>query len=194
MSKNLELWPSLLIYHSLRILSPALIHGPWETCSRLWSLLVGNPVERPPFKASLTFISSVQLLNRVRFFANPWTTTRQASLPITSSWSLVKLMSIESVMPSSDLILCCPLLLPPSVFPIIRVFANESALHIRWPKYWSLSISPYNEYSGLISFRTDWSVPLMEVKTRINNLTPQLSLHAATKDSKCHHKDPPNKY
>jgi len=99
-------------------------------------------------------------------------------LPITSSWSLVKLMSLESVMPSSDLILCCPLLLPPSVFPSIRVFANESALHIRWPKYWSLSISPYNECSGLISFRTDWSVPLMEVKARMNTGELDLTHHS----------------
>ena len=87
----------------------------------------------------------------------PWTVARQASLPITSSWSLLKFMSIESVMPSSHLILCCPLLLLPSIFPSIRVFFSESALHIRWPKYWSFSfsISPSNEYSELISFRTD---------------------------------------
>ena len=81
---------------------------------------------------------------------------RQASLSITNSWSLLKLMSIESVMPSNHLILCHPLLLLPSIFPSIRVFSNESVLHIRWPKYWSFSISPFNEYSGLISFRIDW--------------------------------------
>ena len=88
----------------------------------------------------------------------PWTTTRQASLPITNSQSLPKLMSIESVMPSNHLILCCPLLLPPSIFPSIRVFSNEPELHIRWPKYWSFSfnISPSSEHSGLISFRMDW--------------------------------------
>ena len=81
---------------------------------------------------------------------------RQASLSMTKSWSLLKLMSIESVMPSNHLILCCPLLLPSSTFPSIRVFSDESALRIRWPNYWSFSISPSNEYSGLISFRMDW--------------------------------------
>ena len=100
---------------------------------------------------------SVQSLSRVQLFATPWTTARQASLSITNSQSLPKLMSIESVTPSNHLILCCPLL-PSSIFPSIRVFSNESVLHIRWPKYWSLSfiISPSNEYSGLISFRIDW--------------------------------------
>ena len=92
------------------------------------------------------------------YFATLWTATRQASLSITNSQSLLKLMSIESVMPSNHLILCCPLLLLPSIFPSIRVFSNESVLHIRWPKYWScsFSISPSNEYSGLISIRIDW--------------------------------------
>ena len=91
-------------------------------------------------------------------FVTPWTAARQASLSITNSWSLLKLMSIELVMPSNHLILCRPLLLLPSVFPSIRVFSEESFLHTRWPKYWSFSfsISPSNEYSGLISFRTDW--------------------------------------
>ena len=90
--------------------------------------------------------------------ATPWTTACQASLSITNSWSLPKLMSVESVMPSNHLILICPLLLLPSIFPSIRVFSNESALHIRWPKYWSFSfnISPSNEHPGLISFRMDW--------------------------------------
>ena len=102
--------------------------------------------------------SSVQALSRVRLFATPWTAACQASLSITSSQSLLKLMSIESVMPSNHLILCGSLLFPPSTFPRIRVFSNESILHIRWPKYWrfSFSISPSNEYSGLISFRMDW--------------------------------------
>ena len=102
--------------------------------------------------------SSVQPLSRVQLFATPWTAAHQASLSIANSWSLLKLMSIESVMPSNHLILCCPLLLPPSIFPSIRVFSKESVLHIRWPKYWSFSfsISPSNEYSGLISFRIDW--------------------------------------
>ena len=102
--------------------------------------------------------SSVQLLSRVRLFVTPWTTACQAFLSITNSRSLLKLMSIQSVMPSNHLILCHPLLLPPSIFPNIRVFSNESALHIRWPKYWSFSfsLSLSNEYSGLISFRMDW--------------------------------------
>ena len=98
------------------------------------------------------------LLRRIYLFAAPWTAALQASLSFTISQSLLKLMSIESVMPSNHLILCHLLLLLPSIFPSIRVFSNESALHIRWPKYWSFSfsISPSNEYSGLISFRMDW--------------------------------------
>ena len=102
-------------------------------------------------------ISSVQLLSHVRLSATPWTAARQASLSITNSQSLLKLMSIKSVMSSKHLILYCPLLLP-SIFPSIRVFSNESVLHIRWPEYWSFSfsISPSNEYSGLISFRFNW--------------------------------------
>ena len=104
-------------------------------------------------------ISSVHSLSCVWLFETPWTAIRQTSLSSTNSWSLLKLMSIESVMPSNHLILHCPLLLLPSIFPSIRVFSNESVLHIRWPKYWSFrfSISPSNEYSGLISFRIDWS-------------------------------------
>ena len=102
--------------------------------------------------------SSVQLLSHVQLFATPWTAARQASLSITNSQSLLKLMPIESVMPSNHLILCRPLLLLPSIFPSIRVFSNESVLHMRWPKYCSFSfnISPFNEHSGLISFRMDW--------------------------------------
>ena len=109
-----------------------------------------------PMTGSVQF-SSVQSLSHVRLFATPWIAARQAPLSITNSQSLLKLMSIESVMPSSHLILCHPLLFPPSVFPRIRVFSNESALPIRWPKYWSFSfnISPSNEHSGLISFRMD---------------------------------------
>jgi len=100
------------------------------------------------------FTTSVQSLNCVWLFASPWTAARQASLSITNSQSSPKLLSIESVMPSNHLILCCPLLLLPSIFPSIKVFSNESALRIRWPKYWSFSfnISPSNEYPGLISF------------------------------------------
>ena len=106
---------------------------------------------------SPTHFSSVQSLSCVRLFATPWAAARQASLPITNSQSLLRLMSIESVMPSNHLILCHPLLLP-SVFPSIRVFLNESVLCIRWLKYWSFSfsISPSSEYSGPISFRVDW--------------------------------------
>ena len=102
--------------------------------------------------------SSVQSLSCVRLFVTPWTIACQASLSITNSQSLLKLMSIESVMPSHHLILCRPLLLLPSIFPSTRVFSNESVLHIRWPKYWSFSfnISLSNEYSGLISSRMDW--------------------------------------
>ena len=101
---------------------------------------------------------SIQSLSRVRLFETPWTAARQASLSITNSRSLLKLMSIESVMPCNHLILCHPLLLLPSIFSRIKVFSNESALHIRWTKYWSFifSINPSNEYSGFISFRIDW--------------------------------------
>ena len=100
----------------------------------------------------------VQSFSRVWLFVTPWTAAHQASLSFTISWSLLKLMFIESVMPSNHLTLCCPLLLLPSIFPSIRVFSDESALHIRWPKYWSFSfnISPSHEYSGLISFRIAW--------------------------------------
>ena len=103
-------------------------------------------------------LSSVQSLSHFQLFATPWTTARQASLSITNTWSPPKPMSIESVMPSNHLILCHPLLLRPSIFPSIRVFSNESALCIRWPKYWrfSLNISPSNEHPELISFRMDW--------------------------------------
>ena len=102
--------------------------------------------------------TSKLILSHVQLFVIPWTAAYQASLSITNSWSLLKLMSIDSVMPSNRLILCHPLLLPPSIFPGIRVFSNESVLHIRSPKYWSFSFSigPSNEYLGLISFRIDW--------------------------------------
>ena len=107
-------------------------------------------IESPQF-------SLVQWLSHVRLFATPWTAVCEAFLSITNTWNLFKLISIESVMPSNHLILCCPLLLLPSIFPSIRVFSNESVLCIRWPKYWSFSfsISPSNEYSGLISVRID---------------------------------------
>ena len=99
---------------------------------------------------------AVQLLSCVQLFVTPWTTARQASLSFTNSWSLPKLISAEAVMPSNHLILCRPLLLLPSIFLSITVFSNESALHIRWPKYWSFSIRLSNKHSGLISFRMDW--------------------------------------
>ena len=116
-------------------------------------------------------VSSVQSLSCVRLFATPWTAACQAFLSITNSWSLLKLMSIESVMPSNHLILCHPLLLLPSIFPSIRVFSNESVLHIMWPKYWSFSfsISPSNQYLGLISFRIDW-LDLLAVQGTLKSL------------------------
>ena len=116
-------------------------------------------------------ISSVQLLSHVQLFVTPWTEACQASLSITNSWSLLKLMSIESVMPSNHLILCWPLLLSPSIFPSIRIFSNESPLHIRWPKDWSFSfnINPSNEYSGLVSFRMDW-LDLLAVQRTLKSL------------------------
>ena len=117
---------------------------------------------------------SVQSLSHVQLFVTPWTAAHQASLSITNSWSLLKVMSIESVMPSNHLILCDPLLVPLSIFPSIRVFSNESNLDIRGPKYWSFSfsISPSNDYSGLISFRTDW-LDLLAVQSQESSPTPQ---------------------
>ena len=127
-----------------------------------------------------TQFSSVQSLSRVRLFATPWTAARQASLSVTNSWSLLKLMFIELVMPSNHLILCHPLLLLPSIFPIIRVFSNESALPIRWPKYWSLSfnISSSNEHPGLISFRMDW-LDLLAVQGILKSLLQHHSSKAS---------------
>ena len=115
--------------------------------------------------------SSVQSFSRVRLLATPGTAACQASLSFTISQSLLKLMSIESVMPSNHLVLCCPLLFPPSIFPSIRVFSNESVLCIKWPKYWSFSfsISPSNEYSRLISFRMDW-LDLLAVQGTLKSL------------------------
>ena len=113
-------------------------------------------------------------------FVIPWIAPCQAALSITNSWSLPKLMSIELVMPSNHLILCHPLLLPPSIFPSIRVFSNESVLHIRWPKYWSfsLSITPSNEYSGLISFKMDW-LDLFAVQGTLKSLLQHHSSKAS---------------
>ena len=116
---------------------------------------------------------SVQSLSRVQLFATPWTAAHQASLSITISWGSLKLMSIETVMPSNHLILYRPLLLLSSIFPSIRVFSNESALRIRWPKYWSFSfsISPSNEHPGLISIRMDW-LDLLAVQGTLKSLLP----------------------
>ena len=125
-------------------------------------------------------ISSVQSLSRVRLFVTPWTAARQASLSITSSQSSPKPMSIELVMPSNHLILCHPLLLSPSIFPSIRVFSNESALRMRWPKYWgfSFNISPSSEHPGLISFRMDWWV-ILAVKGTLKSLLQHHSSKAS---------------
>ena len=129
---------------------------------------------------------SVQLPSHVQLFAIPWTAAGQASLSISNSRSLLKLISIKSVMTSNPLILCCPLLLPPSIFPQIRVFSNESVLHIRWPKYWSFSfsISPSNEYLGLLSFRTDW-FDLLVVQRTLQSLLQ----HHSSKTSILWHSD-----
>ena len=132
--------------------------------------------------AMLLQFSSVQLLSCVQLFSTPWTTAHQASLSINSQ-SLSKLMSIELVMPSSHLIRCRPLLLPPSILPSIRVFANESALRIRWPKYWSFSfnISPSSEHSGLISFRMDW----LDLLTVQGTLSQESFEHRISKAACC---------
>ena len=122
----------------------------------------------------------LQLLNRVQLFATPWTAAHQASLSITNSWSSPRLMSIESVMPSNHLILCRPLLLPPSIFPSIRVFSKESVLCIRWPKYWSFSFSicPFNEHSGLISFKRN-CLDLLAVQGTLKSLLQHHSSKAS---------------
>ena len=124
--------------------------------------------------------SSVQSLSCVQPFVTTWITARQASLSITNSWSSLRFMSIESVMPSSHLILCRPLLLLPSIFTSIRVFSNESALHIRWPKYWSFgfNVSPSNEYPVLISFRMDW-LDLLAVQGTLKSLLQHHSSEAS---------------
>ena len=125
-------------------------------------------------------VQSVQLLSHVRLFETQWTAAHQASLSITKSWSLLKLMSTESEMPSNHLVLCHHLLLLPSIFPSIRIFSNDSVLHIRWPKYWnfSFSISPSNEYSGLISFRMDW-LHLLAVQGTLKSLLQHHSSKAS---------------
>ena len=128
------------------------------------------------------FLLSVQSLSRVQLFATPWTAARQTSLSNTNFWSLLKLMPIESAMLSNHLILCCPFLLLPSIFPSIRVFSNESVLYIRWPKYWSFSfnISPSNAYSGWISFRIDW-FDLLAIQGTLKSLLQHHSSKASVK-------------
>ena len=128
----------------------------------------------------MKWFSSVQSLSHVPLFATPWTAAHQASLSFINSQSLLKLMSIESVTPSNHLILCRPLLLPPSIFSSIRVFSSESVLHIRWPKYWSFSfsMSPSNEYSGLISFSMDW-LDLLSVQGTLKSLLQHHSSKAS---------------
>ena len=128
-------------------------------------------------KPNTCHFSSVQLLSHIWFFVTPWTAAHQAFLSISSnSRSLLKLMFNESVMLSNHLILCCPLLLPPSIFPSIRVFSNDSVLHIRWPKCWSFSfsISPSKKYSGLISFRMDWLDLCSPKNSQESSPTPEL--------------------
>ena len=130
-------------------------------------------------------VLSIQSLSHVQMFVTPWITTGQASLSITNCQSLPKLMSIESVMPSSHLILCCPLLFLPPIPPSIRVFSNESTLHMRWPKYWSfsLSISPSNEHPGLIFFKMDW-LDLHAVQGTLKSLLQHHSSKASVSTSK----------
>ena len=143
--------------------------------SRCWQKLSGRKI-----LSKFIQFSSVQSLSHVQLFETPWSAARHNSLPITNSQNLLKLMSTESVMPSNHLILCRPLLLPPSIFPSIRGFSNESVLRIRWPKYWSLSfsISLSNEYSGLMSFRMDW-LDLTVVQGTLKNLLQHHSSKAS---------------
>ena len=143
-------------------------------------LSITGPSSRSWLMCHLDWAVVVQSLSRVWFFVMPRTTACQASLSFTISQSLLKLTSIEAVMPSSYFILCCPLLLLPSVLPSIRVFSNESALALRWPKYWSfsLSISSFNDYPGLISFRIDW-FDLCAVQGTLKNLLQHYSLKAS---------------
>ena len=143
---------------------------------KIWRMIVVRAESDNNYES----FSSVQSLSHVQFFATPWTVAGQASLSITNSWSLLKLTSIESVIPSNRLILCRPLLLPPSIFPSIRVFSNESTLCIRWPRYcgFRFSINPSNEYSGLISFRMDW-LDLLAVQGTLKSLLQHHSSKAS---------------
>ena len=156
-------------FHKSSLLQKAAYKSPLTRTSFYFYEIMS---ERPIFcKFFMLTFSSVQLLSRVWLFAAPWIAARQASLPITNSWSSPKLSSIESVMPSSHLILCRPLLLLPPILPSIRVFSNESTLRIRWPKYqsFSISISTSKEHPGLISFRMDW-LDLLAVQGTLKSL------------------------
>ena len=170
----IDVW---LVFHFLLIMNYAPVH----ICIKVSvSSCVFISLKYIHSRRLLHCISSVQSLSCVLLFTTPWTAARQASLFVTNSRSLLKFMSIKSVMPSNHLILCHPLLLPPSIFPSIGIFSNESALRIRWPKYWSFSfsISPSNEYSGLISFRMDWWISLQS-----NGLSMDLLPHDSSKAS-----------
>ena len=149
----------------------------WRMEMQLWELFTWRTQAKMQWNSKDETISSVQPLSRVWLFATPWTATRQASLSITNSWSLLKLMSIELVMPSNHLILCRSLLLLLSILLSIRVFSNESVFRIRWPKYWSYSFSssPSNEYSGLISLGLTGMISLLsKVLSRVfSNTTVQ---------------------
>ena len=145
-----------------------------------FSLTIPSSIHLSPFAFYSSQFSSVQSLTHVRLFVTPWITAHQASLSITNSQSLLKLIPIESVMTSSHLILCDPLLLLPPIPPSIRVFSNESTLHMRWPKYWSFSFStsPSNEHPRLISFRMDW-LDLLAVQGTLKSLLQHHSSKAS---------------
>ena len=178
----------LILYHPLLFLLSIFlsISTTTEACvpTTAWPRLFPVCLEPRAQQHPQDQFSSVQSLIHVRLFATPWTAACQASLSITNSRSLLKLMSIELLVPSNHLILCCPLLslLSPSIFPSIRVFSNESVLRIGWPKYWSFSfsfsISPSNEYSGLISFRMDW-LDLLAVQGTLKSLLQHHSSKAS---------------
>ena len=160
-----------------------LLSGMWDLSfpTRYWSPVPSVMILGIGVWELIIVTVTVQSLSRVQLFAIPWTAARQASLSITNSRSSLRLTSIELVMPSSHLIPCPPLLFLPSIFPSIRVFSNESALHIRWPKYWSFSfnISPSNEHPGLISFRMDW-LDLLAVQGTLKSLPQHHSSKAST--------------